>query len=66
MAIKNQVRAAYNRADYMEYRKAMMQFWADTLDAMQENMKLPKWATYEVQGLNYGSAQVIAMRSVSA
>ena len=63
---KNQVRAAYNRADYMEYRKAMMQFWADTLDAMQENMKLPKWATYEVQGLNYGSAQVIAMRSVSA
>ena len=59
---RDQVRAAYNRADYMEYRKAMMQFWADTLDAMQAGKKLPKWSAYEVHGLNYGSAQVIALR----
>lgn len=44
---RNTTRAAYNRADYMEYRKAMMQFWADTLDAMQKGQKLPRWADYE-------------------
>jgi integrase len=60
---KNQVRAAYNRADYMEYRTAMMQFWADTLDAMQANKKLPKWAAYEPHGLDYRAAQVIPMRA---
>ena len=43
----NTTRAAYNRADYIEYRTAMMQFWADTLDAMQEGISLPKWADYE-------------------
>ena len=62
-ADKNAVRAAYNRADYMEYRKAMMQFWADTLDAMQANKKLPKWAMYEPHGLDYRAAQVIPMRA---
>lgn len=45
--VGNATRAAYNRADYMEYRIAMMQFWADTLDAMQEGDNLPKWADYE-------------------
>ena len=62
-ADKNAVRAAYNRADYMEYRKAMMQFWADTLDAMQADKKLPKWADYEPQGEDYRAAQVIQMRN---
>ncbi len=61
-ADKNAVRAAYNRADYMEYRTAMMQFWADTLDAMQQGGKLPKWADYEPHGLDYRAAQVIPMR----
>jgi len=60
-ADKNAVRAAYNRADYMEYRTAMMQFWADTLDAMQADKKLPKWAVYEPHGLDYRAAQVIPL-----
>lgn len=62
-ADKNAVRAAYNRADYMEYRKAMMQFWADTLDAMQASKKLPKWTDYEPHAENYRAAQVIALRA---
>jgi len=60
---KDQVRAAYNRADYMEYRKAMMQFWADTLDKMEQGGKLPKWADYEPHTENYRAAQVIALRA---
>lgn len=59
----NATRAAYNRADYMEYRTAMMQFWADTLDAMEAGKKLPKWADYEPHGLDYRAAQVIPMRA---
>ncbi len=57
----NATRAAYNRADYMEYRTAMMQFWADTLDAMQAGKKLPKWTEYEPHDLDYRAAQVIPM-----
>ncbi len=69
---RDQVRAAYNRADYMEYRKAMMQFWADTLDKMQlladtpdkmQHGKLPKWANYEPHTEGYRAAQVIALRA---
>lgn len=60
---KDQVRAAYNRADYMKYRKAMMQFWADTLDKMQASKKLPKWAEYEPHTEDYRAAQVIALRA---
>ena len=59
----NATRAAYNRADYMEYRTALMQFWADTLDRMQEGKNLPKWADYEPQGLDYRAAQVILLRA---
>ena len=62
-ADKNAVRAAYNRADYMEYRTAMMQFWADTLDKMQAGGKLPKWVDYEPHGLDYRAAQVIPLRA---
>jgi integrase len=29
------VRAAYNRAEYMEERRALMQGWADYLDALK-------------------------------
>ncbi len=35
-AEKNQVRAAYNRAEYLEERKVLMQNWADMVDAMRE------------------------------
>ncbi|CAG0994372.1 Prophage integrase IntA [Methylophilaceae bacterium] len=59
----NATRAAYNRADYMEYRRAMMQFWADTLDAMQLANKLPRWPDYEPHGLDYRAAQVIPLRA---
>src|SRR4249919_689238 len=34
-AERNKVRAAYNRAQYMAERKAMMQAWADYLDGMR-------------------------------
>ncbi|MBL8500467.1 MAG: tyrosine-type recombinase/integrase [Nitrosomonas sp.] len=59
----NATRAAYNRTDYMEYRIAMMQFWADTLDAMQAGEKLPKWADYEPHDLEYRAAQAIPIRA---
>ncbi|UTH73361.1 integrase arm-type DNA-binding domain-containing protein [Chromobacterium sp. IIBBL 290-4] len=32
----NQVRAAYNRAQYMEERRAMLQSWADYLDKVEQ------------------------------
>lgn len=60
---KDQVRAAYNRADYIEYRKAMMQFWADTLDKMQAEKKLPKWADYQPNTESYHAAQIIPLRA---
>ena len=34
---KNKVRAAYNHADYLPERRAMMQWWADYLDAKQND-----------------------------
>lgn len=34
-AERNQVRAAYNRAEYLSERKAMMQEWADYLDKLK-------------------------------
>ena len=34
-AERNKVRAAYNRAQYMEERRTMMQAWADYLDALR-------------------------------
>jgi integrase len=36
-AERNKVRAAYNRAQYMEERRKMMQAWADYLDALKSN-----------------------------
>ena len=32
---RNKVRAAYNRAQYLEERKKMMQAWADYLDSLK-------------------------------
>ena len=34
---KDQVRAAYNRARYLEERKRMMQWYADYLEQLKEN-----------------------------
>lgn len=33
---KNKVRAAYNRAEYLDERRAMMQAWADYLDQLRD------------------------------
>ncbi len=35
---QNSVRAAYNRAEYLAERRAMMNYWADRLDAMAGNV----------------------------
>jgi integrase len=47
---RDKVRAAYNRASYMEYRVAMLQFWADTLDAMEAGRPWPQWKDYALAG----------------
>lgn len=36
-AERNEVRAAYNHADYLEERRKMMQAWADFLDGIKQN-----------------------------
>jgi uncharacterized protein YnzC (UPF0291/DUF896 family) len=35
-AERNKVRASYNRAEYLEERRAMMQQWADLIEEMAE------------------------------
>jgi len=37
---KNKVRAAYNRAQYLEERKNMMQAWADYLDSLKNGVNV--------------------------
>lgn len=37
---KDEVRGAYNRAEYLPERKKMMQFWADHLDALRAGAKV--------------------------
>lgn len=39
-AERNKVRASYNQAEYMPERKALMQDWADTLDAFRMGAKV--------------------------
>lgn len=39
-APRNQVRAAYNRAEYLDDRKTMMQTWADYLDGLKTGDKV--------------------------
>jgi hypothetical protein len=38
--MRNQVRAAYNKAQRLPERRKMMQAWADHLDGLQEGAKL--------------------------
>jgi hypothetical protein len=38
--MRNQVRAAYNKARRLPERRKMMQAWADHLDGLQEGAKL--------------------------
>jgi integrase len=37
---RNEVRGAYNRAEYLPERKCMMQYWADYLDSIEAGAKL--------------------------
>lgn len=37
---RNEVRGAYNRAEYLPDRKRMMQHWADHLDALVKGAKV--------------------------
>lgn len=53
-------RAAYNRADYMMYRQAMMQFWADSADALEAGAPMPRWGNYD-PGLALHSAQIVQL-----
>ena len=39
---RDDVRGAYNRAEYLPERKKMMQQWADHLDALREGAKVIK------------------------
>lgn len=39
-ADRNKVRGVYNRAEYLEDRKRMMQAWADYLDALKNEEKV--------------------------
>jgi integrase len=37
---RDKVEASYNRADYLEQRRRLMQYWADTLDTMRTKGKV--------------------------
>jgi hypothetical protein len=37
---RDQVRAAYNRAQYLEERRRMMQAWADYLDGLKSGAEV--------------------------
>ncbi len=37
---KNKVRASYNRAEYLQDRKNMMQEWANFIDSLQDGAKV--------------------------
>jgi hypothetical protein len=39
-AERNKVRAAYNRAQYLDERKRMMQAWADYLEGLKGGAKI--------------------------
>ena len=39
---RNSVSAAYNRAEYLTARRAMMQWYADALDAIRDGRTLPE------------------------
>lgn len=44
-AESNKVRAAYNRAEYMEERRSMMKWWADYIDSVKDGGKVIPFPT---------------------
>ncbi len=57
---RNKVRAAYNRAEYMEERRKMMQHWADYLDSLASGTNVvslgesPSRQALKVRGFSAG------------
>ncbi|MCR8663088.1 integrase arm-type DNA-binding domain-containing protein [Pseudomonas sp. 21TX0197] len=45
----NQIRAAYNHAEYVEPRRRMMQYWADLIDALEGGVSPPTPEAYMPQ-----------------
>lgn len=39
---RNEVRGAYNRAEYLSERKRMMQYWSDYLDSIARAKVIPR------------------------
>jgi len=54
---RNAVRAAYNRAEYLSERRAMMKYWADCVDVLREGggrcrcdkCRYSKWPEFAMQ-----------------
>lgn len=43
---QNSVAASYNHAQYLSDRRVLMQYWSDTLDALQDKKPQPAWKVY--------------------
>lgn len=52
---RNQVRAAYHRAIYLEERRVMLQWWADWLEAMEQTGTVPPAKNYLPQDFHQGT-----------
>ena len=62
-AERNKVRAAYNRTDYLDERKSMMQDWADYLDTLRAGkvQTMKEWLSEKKEA---GSRQGIGRRQI--
>lgn len=55
---RNKTRASYNHAEYLQERRVLMQYWADSIDEIQRTAKLPppklsrSQGTHEVRETN--------------
>jgi integrase len=38
---RNKTRASYNHAEYLQERRVLMQYWADSIDEIRRTAKLP-------------------------
>ncbi|MNY23990.1 Prophage CP4-57 integrase [compost metagenome] len=61
----NQIRAAYNHAEYVEPRRRMMQYWADLLEALEAGVPLPVPEAYMPQ-IGGPSTDFLSMKRVPA
>ena len=61
----NQIRAAYNHAEYVEPRRRMMQYWADLLDALEVGVPLPEPEAY-MSEIGRHSTDCMSLKRVAA